>query len=327
MCSKPTCRNTKFTEEFIEEQNIKSILVALSGGQDSVTLIHLIKNLKIYQKDTVKISYIYIDHQWKEKNNEQIKQMINYISDIQSNIIIYQIKNKKKSENNCRIQRYHTIIEHAIKYNYELILTGHHDNDKIETFFQNIYRGCGIEGINSIVSRNEIYENVCILRPILNLDKHDIYFLCKRKNMPIWSDNTNYFYSIKRNRIRHELVPYIKNFYSTKIQKRIKDLTEVYYYENEYVKQNSMKLYFKIKHPSRIAINHKLLAKHHFALQTRIVQLFIFHNFRVNADSKKVVKIVKQINKNKIKEKIVAEHEQITYVMGTEWMYIKIIQR
>ena len=317
-------KNIRLIEKFISKQKIKSILIAISGGQDSIILIKLSEQIKKRSKENININYIYIDHQWKENSHAQIKQIINYITSIKSKIITYQIQKKTKSENTCRTQRYHIIIQHAVQYDYKLILTGHHNNDKVETFFQNIYRGSGIEGINSLVSKNELYKNIFILRPILDLDKHQIYWLCKKTNLPIWSDSTNYLYSIKRNRIRNELIPYMHNFYSHKLEDHILYLMQLYYYENEYIKQNCIKLYLKARHKSRIAINHKMLQKNHFALQTRIIQLFIFHNFRINADTKKILKIIKNINNVKTNQEIIVEHKKITYFIDKKWIYAKI---
>nr|ARW64920.1 tRNA Ile-lysidine synthetase [Polysiphonia sertularioides] len=320
-------KSIEFIEEFIERQKIKSLLVAFSGGQDSAALMHILEQTKQYNENKIDISYIYIDHQWRKNSYKQTKQMINYMSSVNSRIVVYQIQGKMKSENSCRIQRYHTIIQHALKSRYELIITGHHNDDKIETFFQNIYRGCGIEGINSLVSRSELCNNIFLLRPILDLDRYRLYWLCKKMNLPIWSDNTNYFYSIKRNRLRNELIPYIENFYCQHTKSHITYLTKIYYYENEYIKQKCIKLYLKLQHRSRIAINYNLLAKNHFALQTRVLQLFIFHNFRLNADVHKVLNFINNIRNEKVNSKVPIYHEKVRYFIGSKWIYVKIDYR
>lgn len=317
-------KSIKLIKKFIEKEKIKFVLIALSGGQDSIALVKLLEKVRKYYRQKIKVSYIHIDHQWKKNSYVQTEQIINYISSLRSELIIYQIKSRIKSEDNCRIQRYHTIIQHALKYNYQLIITGHHNTDKIETFFQNIYRGCGIEGINSLVNKNELYHNIFMLRPLLDSDKDKIHWLCKKMNLPIWSDSTNYIYSIKRNRIRYELMPYFNNFYNKQIRHNISYFTKLYNYENEYIKQNCIKLYLRIKHKSRIAINYKILTKNHFIMQTRIIQLFIFHSFRLSTSSDRILKIVRKINQNSTDEKIIAKHEQVNYFIRNEWIYIKL---
>nr|YP_009394491.1 tRNA Ile-lysidine synthetase [Vertebrata thuyoides]ARW63053.1 tRNA Ile-lysidine synthetase [Vertebrata thuyoides] len=311
-------------QNFLQNQNIRSILVSLSGGQDSILLIKILEEINKTHRKQLNISYIHIDHQWKSNSSKQIEHMVNYSKITNKNIIIYQIYQTNISEDACRKQRYYILKQHAIKYKYKLIITGHNKTDKIETFFQNIYRGSGIEGITSLNVHNSINNNIFILRPLLNIDKENIYWLCKKLQLPIWSDSTNYIYKIKRNRIRYELIPYINNFLDSRMKYNILSLIKNYYYENEYIKQNVIKLYLKSIHSLRIAINYQYISKHHFNLQIKTLQLFYLHNFQVKFDSKKIIKIITKIYRSLNRKKIILEDKNFVHILNNTWLYVEI---
>nr|YP_009395734.1 tRNA Ile-lysidine synthetase [Herposiphonia versicolor]ARW64714.1 tRNA Ile-lysidine synthetase [Herposiphonia versicolor] len=311
--------------EFIKKYTINKILIAISGGQDSICLIQTIKNLNIIKnKKKTKISYIYIDHQWKKSGDQQIKHLINYIKLIQSHINIYQINKIALSEDKCRQNRYHIIIKHAILYNYNLIITGHNETDKIETFIQSIIKGSGVEYINNLAIKSKIYKEKFILRPLIGLDRNYIYWLCKKLCLPIWSDNTNYIYTIQRNRIRQELIPYIKQYLHVNVEKNIQYLLNNQYYQNEYLKQSTIKLYLKIRHSKRIAIDYNLINKQNFILQIKVIQIFCFHNIQIYLENKKVIKIIRTINKTKLSKLKIAENKYFNFFISNNWFYISI---
>nr|YP_009395530.1 tRNA Ile-lysidine synthetase [Vertebrata isogona]ARW64509.1 tRNA Ile-lysidine synthetase [Vertebrata isogona] len=311
-------------KKFTKNKEINSILVALSGGQDSILLIKILEKInEIYEKK-LKISYIHIDHQWKSNSIQQIEHIISYSKSIYKNVIIYQIYQHNISEDECRKQRYHILKQHAIKYKYKLIITGHNKTDKIETFFQNVHRGCGLEGITSLNIHNEITDKLFILRPLLDIDKENIYWLCKKLQLPIWSDSTNYIYRIKRNRVRYELIPYLNNFLNNKIKSNIVSLIKHYHYENEYIKQNIIKLYLKSKHRFKIAINYHYISQHNFNLQIRTIQLFYLHNLQLNLDKKKIIKIITKMNKSLYKLKIILEDQHFIHILNKIWLYVEV---
>lgn len=283
---------------FIDQIRARKILVPISGGQDSIflmKLLNIIKRNKILHH--TEFSYIYIDHQWRQNSKQQIKHIVNYTKTVNEKILIYQVKNITLSENECRKLRYHIITRHAIQYNYELIITGHNSTDKLETFIRNIARGSGIESLNSLNLCSQVTRNFFIIRPLINFDRKKLYWFCKRYCLPIWSDSTNYIYRMERNRIRQELLPYIQNYLQNNIENNILRLSKTYHLECDYIKQSTIKLYLRIKHPFRIAIDYSKLRKQNFVLQTKTIQLFYFHNFQTYLDNKKLIKLIHNVNK------------------------------
>nr|YP_009391589.1 tRNA Ile-lysidine synthetase [Laurenciella marilzae]ARW59733.1 tRNA Ile-lysidine synthetase [Laurenciella marilzae] len=290
-----TLKITKFNKDLKNNQ-----LVAISGGQDSVFLLKLIENFynkpKLYKSNQHKISYIYIDHQWRKDSYQQVMHIINYIKLTKRKIYIYQLPTHILSEKLCRIYRYHIIIKHAIKYENKIIITGHNKTDKIETFLNNFFRGSGLQGTTSLILQSKVGSEIYLLRPLLNLKRDRIYWTCKKFYLPIWSDNTNYRYNFDRNRIRNELIPYLKKYFHRNIEKSINSLLKNCYRDNEYIKQSTIKLYITSKHPLYIAINHCKLRKQNFTLQFKTLQLFCLCNLNLNIRQNEILDIIMNIN-------------------------------
>nr|YP_010618642.1 tRNA Ile-lysidine synthetase [Rhodomelopsis africana]WAX02655.1 tRNA Ile-lysidine synthetase [Rhodomelopsis africana] len=310
---------------FIKKYYITNILLAISGGQDSIYLIKILETLKKkLSTSKLHISYIYIDHQWKKTSNKQIKHIINYVKSIKSNIIIYQINKIILSEDECRAYRYNIIIQHAIKYKFQLIITGHNATDKIETFIQNVIKGSGIESLSNLAIKSKTFPETFILRPLLKLDREMIYWICKKFYLPIWSDSTNYLYRIQRNRIRQELMPYIKKYLHTNIENNIKSLINNYHYQNEYIKQSVIKLYLKSRHTKRAAINYKKINTQNFILQIKIIQLFCFDNFQIYLENPKLIKIINKINVKSINLSKIMNYKHFNFFINKNWFYLSI---
>ena len=313
---------TKRVQSFIRNKKIKSILVAISGGQDSILLIKILNSIQININSKYRISYIYIDHQWKKNSYQQIQHLVNYIT-IKKNIIIYQIHKTARSETECREQRYNLIYKYANINKYDLIVTGHNSDDKVETFFQNINRKSSTEGFSSPVIVNRINSKIFLLRPLLGTSKDNIYALCKKLNLPIWSDSTNYIYKINRNRLRYELIPYIRIFFNQKIENNLFNSTKNYYYENEYIKQNATKMYLHYRNKDKIAISCHNLIKQHIILQIKTLQIFYQYSLQNNISNKIIMKIIHFANIRVNEKLIIFEDHKYLHILNNKWLYIE----
>lgn len=315
----------KTMNSLLKQTNTESILIAISGGQDSLCLIKLIESFKkSYQSlnQKLKTEYIYIDHQWKTSSQEQAKYLINYLKSIKLNLKIYQIKNITFKEDTCRQYRYNIIFQHAVEYKQKIIITAHTSTDKTETFFQNLIRGTSTQGLNSLTIKRKINKNLYIIRPLINISRDDIYWMCKKFFLPIWSDITNYNYYIERNRIRNEFIPYLKTYFHKDIENRIEYFLKTYYYDNEYIKQSTIKLYLNSIHNKYIALNYRKIQKQSFGLQIRTIQFFSFHNFYIFFSFKKLVKILNVINKRKTN--LYIKYKNLKFYVINSWMYVSI---
>nr|YP_009297989.1 tRNA(Ile)-lysidine synthase [Plocamium cartilagineum]AOM67927.1 tRNA(Ile)-lysidine synthase [Plocamium cartilagineum] len=309
----------KYMIKIINFKEIKPILIAISGGQDSLSLVKLIQD---FQKNhSINIQYIYIDHQWKKDSKYQIKHLINYINSNQNKIFIYQIKKITFSELEARQIRYQILIKHALKNKINKILTAHTQTDQIETFLQQLIRGSTIDGSTSLTFYRKLNKDIALYRPLIRIKRIDIHWFCRKFCLPVWSDITNYNYKINRNKLRNELIPYLSHYYISNIEKNIYSFIQKSKIDNEYIKQNTIKLYLFSRHQKNIALNIKLIKKQHLSLQQRTLQIFFYHNFNKLLNRDSLFKIINLIQQNQIyTNKIKWEH--LTININNYWIYI-----
>lgn len=314
-----------FYKTMNEYDKPSSILVAISGGQDSICLIKLLNDFINQYDDQLKIEYIYVDHQWRIDATKNIKHLANYLTKTRNKLAIYQIKQLTNSETKARSFRYQIIIDHAKKYHFSTIITGHTKNDQVETFLQKLIRGTTIDGGTSLNTRRNINHNLILIRPLLTINTIELQWFSRKFFLPAWSDSTNYNYSINRNRLRYELLPYIQKYYQVNLIYKINDFLKKTITDNDYIKQNTVKLYLLICHNNYVAINCKLFIRQHKAIKQRIIQLLLYNNFQKNLDFYFLAKIINI--SQKIYDKRAIVYIQIPYKnlfinIGHEWIYI-----
>nr|YP_010204004.1 tRNA(Ile)-lysidine synthase [Ahnfeltia fastigiata]UAT97563.1 tRNA(Ile)-lysidine synthase [Ahnfeltia fastigiata] len=318
----PTIIHKKFQQNLtriIDKRHLQKIIVTVSGGQDSLCLIKLVIDLQ--KKYNWHIEVIYIDHQWRNDSQKNTKHIINFIQTTNLNLSIYQIKHVILSEVEARNLRYKIFLKHAKDNEYKFVMTAHTETDRIETFLQQIIRGTSIDGATSLTWNRQIGNNIQIIRPLLNFSRGDITWFCRKYHLPIWSDTTNYEYNIQRNRLRNELLPYIKQYFLHCIDKHITSFLEISNQDNEYIKQNAIKLYLISRHNNHIGLNCLLIREQHLAIQARTLQLFFYYHFNksINKNALKQVILLVQQHKNKIK---LLYWENLKIYKDRNWLYV-----
>lgn len=207
--------------------NVKAcnIYLAISGGKDSMTLSHLLLNLNI------KHSLLHCNFQLRDEESDLDEEfLLEYAKNNELDIIVKKFNTKVESRNyNNNIQltarelRYEWFKEFADKDTF--ILTAHHSDDSIETFFINLLRGTGIKGATGIQKYNGI-----IYRPLLNFSSLEIKNYVYANNIVYREDSSNNSLLYRRNQIRHEVLPLlesISNNSNKKITSYLSDTAEI----------------------------------------------------------------------------------------------------
>ena len=208
-----------------------------------------------------------------------------------------------------------------MKYKYDTIITAHTNTDKLETFFIQLFRGSSLEGITSLDKLQKITEKISILRPLLMLSREETYYFCRIYSLPIWSDASNYNYQTYRNRIRYELIPYINKYFGKQTIKHINSFLSSAHNENEYIKQNALKLYLIARHQKYVALNYQIIAKQHSSIQKRTIYIFFYHNFNKILDKIILHQLMYQLN-IKITIKRNFSWNKVKINLQYNWIYI-----
>jgi tRNA(Ile)-lysidine synthase len=194
--------NAKFS--FLHDKNL---LIAISGGIDSVVLTHLLHKLKF----TVSLAHCNFMLRGKESNEDEefVKELGEKLK-IQTHTIkfeteAYAEENGISTQMAARDLRYSWFQKIAQENNIDYIITGHQKDDVLETFFINLTRGTGLDGLTGIP---EIQGN--IVRPFMIFSRNEILVHAAKKKILWREDRTNSSIRYVRNKIRHKIIPVLK---------------------------------------------------------------------------------------------------------------------
>ncbi len=210
MFSEESMLTNKF-EEIIQKYNMlshgDSIVAGISGGSDSVCLLHLLCSLK--DKYALNINAVHINHGIREtakRDEDFVRNLCEKwnISFFSAHFDVPEIaKEQKISEELCgRNVRYAFFEEVAEKTCSHKIFTAHNKNDNAETFLLNLLRGSGSGGLSVMQPKREN-----LLRPLLFFTKAEIEEYLIQNNITWVEDETNELNLYTRNLLRHEVIP------------------------------------------------------------------------------------------------------------------------
>nr|YP_009296870.1 tRNA(Ile)-lysidine synthase [Bangiopsis subsimplex]AOM66213.1 tRNA(Ile)-lysidine synthase [Bangiopsis subsimplex]ARO90426.1 tRNA(Ile)-lysidine synthase [Bangiopsis subsimplex] len=249
------------------------ILLAISGGKDSLALLRLMKDYqKIYKW---KLGIIHCDHRWRTDSITNMQLIYQYAKEL--NIDFYLVVNYKFlfTESTVRRWRYISFFNIAIKYNFNLLMTAHTATDEIETFCHNLFRGTSINKLIALKNLKNIAPNLFLCRPLNFLFSNDIYWFCRHFYLPVWSDSTNFQHFIKRNRIRGELIPYLKQYFNPGVEKKIHLFLYSISLQNSYLQIQYQYVYKNLIHSKYVAIHICNYCKLNSYLQMTILQMLL----------------------------------------------------
>ncbi|WP_372769103.1 tRNA lysidine(34) synthetase TilS [Lutibacter sp.] len=194
--------NHKFS--FLHDKNL---LIAISGGIDSVVLTHLFHRLKF----TISLAHCNFSLRGKESNEDEafVKELGEKLQihtySIKFDTEAYAEEKGISTQMAARDLRYDWFQKIAKENNIDYIITGHQKDDVLETFLINLTRGTGLDGLLGIP---EIQGN--IVRPFLLFSRNEILVYAAKKKIPWREDRTNSSIRYVRNKIRHKVVPVLK---------------------------------------------------------------------------------------------------------------------
>ena len=217
------------------EKNDK-IVIGVSGGPDSICLLHVLYGLK--EKLGIEIVVAHVNHMLRDVADLETEYVQKFCKKLgiecyvkKADILEISKTQKKGTEEVGRQVRYDFFDEVAKKTNSNKIATAHNSNDRAETVILNILRGSGLSGLKGI---EPIRDNKYI-RPLINTDRQDIENYCNDNKLEPKYDKTNNENIYTRNKVRNTVIPYIKKEFNPNIIKTINRLSSLATEENEYL--------------------------------------------------------------------------------------------
>lgn len=306
-----------------------SIVVGVSGGPDSMTLLSIL--LKLKEELNLKIYVAHINHMLREnaiKEEEYVKEFCEknnielFIK--RANIAEIAQKEKKGLEETGRNIRYNFFDEVLEKTNSNKIAIAHNLNDKIETIIMNTLRGSGVSGLKGIEAKRGKY-----IRPLIEIERKEIEEYCLENKINPRHDESNDDNTYTRNKIRNIVIPYIRKEFNPNIINTINRLSEIIREEDEYVQYETEKIFNEISvtnEKNKIEFEPRKFNKQEKVIQKNLILLAIK---KVNGSTQKIEKvniddIIKLCNNN-IGNKLLRPMKQLEVGIKDKKIYIKRI--
>ena len=209
---------------FIKEQHLiakeEPLVVAVSGGPDSVCLLHLLANLRELE---LNLHVAHLNHGLRPEAGEDAS----YVASLSKRLGLpatietrdvksYQKKHRQTLEEAAREVRYQFLSDVARSIGASRVAVAHTRDDHIETILIHIVRGSGTRGLKGLEPisklRCEDGQEITVVRPLLEIDRRQTLDYCSENQLRPRLDASNLSLSPLRNRLRHQIIPLLKSY-------------------------------------------------------------------------------------------------------------------
>lgn len=217
-----------------------SVVVACSGGPDSMALLHILKKVK--EKLDIEVICAHVNHNVRVESEEEKKFVENfcYENDLKFEYMIIENYGDDNFHNEARTIRYNYFESIVRKYNAKYLFTAHHGDDLIETVLMRIVRGSTLKGYSGFSKKVEL-KDYTIVRPLIELTKEEIIEYDEVNGVKYVIDSSNSKDKYTRNRYRKYIVPELKKEDMNVHQKFYKFSTTLLKYNN-YINKEVIKI-------------------------------------------------------------------------------------
>ena len=230
-----TVKETVDAYGMLEEKD--SVVVGVSGGPDSIALLHVLRALT--EPFSLKIGIAHLNHGLRENDSDTDASFVGALSDRlglpchirKEDVHEYRTRKRLSLEEAARQVRYAFLKSVAETNRYNKIALGHHADDNAELVLMNLFRGTGPLGLSGIppVRGKEI------VRPLIKLSRSEIIDFLHENRLEYVSDASNRDTKYLRNRVRNELIPLLKTDYNPKISETLNRLSSIMLSENAWI--------------------------------------------------------------------------------------------
>ncbi len=199
------------------------ILCACSGGQDSISLLFI-----LYQLNTRwnwKIGVLHANHLWRSRSVSHASELTQICLSLGLEIYVSLPGKLLDEEQSGRLWRMRSTIRIAQSRGWSLITTAHTASDRVETLLGNLFRGTS--GYSSGSLSWYRVGPIPVVRPILGISRRSLRNYSYFWHLPLLVDETNQDFRIRRNRIRYELLPYLRQLCNPQVDRLMVQIAEL----------------------------------------------------------------------------------------------------
>lgn len=196
----------------------RGVVVAVSGGADSVGLLRMMRELR--EEHELRVSVAHLDHGTR---GDASRADARFVADLADSLRLpfdlgsWSPSRPAHFEADARVARYAWLVEVAGARGSELVAVGHTRDDQAETILHRIVRGTGPQGLAGMRERRALAEGVTLIRPLLGVGRDEVRTYLRSLGQPFREDTSNGDLSRTRNRIRHDLLPKLAAEYNPRV--------------------------------------------------------------------------------------------------------------
>lgn len=277
------CKVISTVEKYGMLQNVKSVAVGVSGGADSVCLLHILSSLK--DKYGIILKAVHVNHNLRGEEAFRDESFVRELCkkwDIDLEVFSVDIKAEAErlgiGEEECgRLVRYRSFASLGC----DAVAVAHSLSDSIETMLFNLARGTAIKGLCGIPPKREPN----IIRPLIGCTRKEIEAYCEENALEYVTDSTNLTCDYTRNHIRHKLIPdiaYINQGFENNISRCMSSLSE----DADFLETEADKLFSSAI--CRNGFSASVLLSGHIALRKRVYRRILSEYMSKDVDAKHI---------------------------------------
>jgi len=220
----------------------RKILVAVSGGLDSMVLLHTLDALA--PKNRWKIAVAHFNHRLRGRSSDADEKLVRQTAGAMklpfvagsANVTAFAAKSKLSVEMAARKLRHEFFARVARERQMDEVALAHHADDQVELFFLRLLRGAGGEGMAGMKWRSPspLDPKIALVRPLLDLTRAELAAFAREHQVRFRHDATNFSLDAPRNRVRNELLPLLRKKYQPGLAKTVLRLMDIVGAESEF---------------------------------------------------------------------------------------------
>ncbi len=270
-------------KRFIAENNLLTagdkVVLAVSGGPDSLCLLYLLHSLASDLKISLVVAHL--NHGLRPEGQLEAEGVGKIAAELslpfevlKTDIPSYKIAYGLSEEVAGRQARYNFLFDVAARFGAAKIALGHHLDDQAETVLLNVLRGTGVDGLAGILPIRT-QAGVQLIRPLLCLRRSEIEAYCHDHDLQPYTDSSNLETNYKRNKLRHQLIPYLEERYNPRVKEALFGLAALAAADRAYLYKMARRSYFEL---AKIGHKETIIGRVDFlllpdALQGRVLRL------------------------------------------------------
>lgn len=304
------------------------VVVAVSGGPDSMCLLDNLLSLKEDLK-IKEIAVAHLNHMIRKEAEEETEYVKKYckahnITCFVKYVPIVSISKEEKigTEEAGRKERYKFFNEIADQINANKIAIAHNQNDNVETVLMHMLRGSGLSGLCGI----KVYKEGRFIRPLIKCNREEIEEYCRNENINPKFDKSNNDNTYTRNRIRNELIPYLKKEFNPNIIETIDRLSELITDEEDYMEKITLNTYNDIlqsQSHEEIVLDLKKFNELDYIIKSKVIMYSVKKLFGSSKGiEKKHVEDIIKLCGNNIGNKYLTPNKNVKITIKNKKIYI-----